>query len=59
AAFGAGARHCRDVESAAAVLAPRLGQDVTVLIKASRVMGLDRLVAALAAPEGGAGAVSC
>jgi UDP-N-acetylmuramoyl-tripeptide--D-alanyl-D-alanine ligase len=53
AGIGAGARHCEDVETAAAALEPLLDRDVTVLVKASRVMQLDRLVAALAAPAEG------
>ncbi len=59
AAFGPGARACANVAAAAAALEPLLGPGVTVLIKASRVMGLDRLVAALAAPEGGREAARC
>jgi UDP-N-acetylmuramoyl-tripeptide--D-alanyl-D-alanine ligase len=46
--FGPAARRCADFEAAAAALEPLLARDVTVVVKASRVMGLDRLVAALA-----------
>ncbi len=59
AAFGPGAQACADVAAAAAALEPLLGPGVTILVKASRVMGLDRLVAALAAPEGGPEAARC
>ncbi|HEU4618507.1 MAG TPA: UDP-N-acetylmuramoyl-tripeptide--D-alanyl-D-alanine ligase [Gammaproteobacteria bacterium] len=57
--FGAGARPFGDVESAAAALEPLLGEGVTVLVKASRVMGLDRVVAALAAADDGRGPAQC
>lgn len=46
-AFGAGASHVADIQGANAWLEPRLQPDVTVLVKGSRVMGLDRLVKAL------------
>jgi UDP-N-acetylmuramoyl-tripeptide--D-alanyl-D-alanine ligase len=39
-----------DIEDAATAIAEELGPEVTVLIKASRSMGLERLVAALAEP---------
>jgi UDP-N-acetylmuramoyl-tripeptide--D-alanyl-D-alanine ligase len=48
AAFGAGAEVFPDHEAARVALEPHLGPNVTVLVKASRVMGLDRLVKALA-----------
>jgi UDP-N-acetylmuramoyl-tripeptide--D-alanyl-D-alanine ligase len=48
AAYGAGAESFADHEAARAALEPHLGPNVTVLVKASRVMGLDRLVKALA-----------
>jgi len=51
-AFGPGASACADVESAAACLRDRLSPATTVLVKASRSMGLERLVRALTA-EGG------
>ena len=47
AAFGAGSRPVADIEAARAALDPLLATDVTVLVKGSRVMGLDRLVKAL------------
>jgi UDP-N-acetylmuramoyl-tripeptide--D-alanyl-D-alanine ligase len=43
-AFGAEGRSVVDIEAACAVLDPLLAPDVTVLVKGSRVMGLDRLV---------------
>jgi UDP-N-acetylmuramoyl-tripeptide--D-alanyl-D-alanine ligase len=57
AGVGGAARRCADVEAAAAALEPLLGRGVTVLVKASRVMGLDRLVAVLA--DDGRGAARC
>jgi len=53
-AFGAGAVHCADVEAVLAALRPRLGPAVTVLVKGSRFMRMERVVQALAAtqPEG-------
>lgn len=47
AAFGAEGRPVGDIEAARAALDPLLADDVTVLVKGSRVMGLDRLVKAL------------
>jgi UDP-N-acetylmuramoyl-tripeptide--D-alanyl-D-alanine ligase len=52
-AYGEGARAFADHEAARAALEPLLGSGTTVLVKASRVMGLDRLVKALAADEPG------
>jgi len=43
-AFGTEGRPVADVEAARAALDPLLAGDVTVLVKGSRVMGLDRLV---------------
>jgi UDP-N-acetylmuramoyl-tripeptide--D-alanyl-D-alanine ligase len=53
-AFGAGAVHCADVDAVLAALRPRLGPAVTVLVKGSRFMRMERVVQALAAtqPEG-------
>ena len=52
--FGTGAESFATIEGAAPQLLERLGPGVTVLVKASRSMGLDRLVALLAEPlEGG------
>jgi UDP-N-acetylmuramoyl-tripeptide--D-alanyl-D-alanine ligase len=48
--FGAGALHFTTIETAAPALLADLGPEVTVLVKASRSMGLDRLVALLALP---------
>jgi UDP-N-acetylmuramoyl-tripeptide--D-alanyl-D-alanine ligase len=47
AAFGRDGRSVADIEAARAALEPLLADDVTVLVKGSRVMGLDRLVKAL------------
>ena len=46
AAFGSDGEAFADIESARRALEPRLAEDLTILIKGSRVMGLDRLVAA-------------
>jgi len=48
AAFGPQAQSFADHDAARAALEPRLAPNVTVLVKGSRVMGLDRLVKALA-----------
>jgi len=53
AAFGATARSVPDIHAACALLEPQLANGVTVLIKGSRVMGLDRLVKALEADAPG------
>ena len=50
-AYGAGARSFDELNLLEAALTPDLGADVTVLIKGSRVMGLERLVRALMAPQ--------
>jgi UDP-N-acetylmuramoyl-tripeptide--D-alanyl-D-alanine ligase len=47
AAFGASGRRVDDIEAARVALEPLLGVDTTVLVKGSRVMGLDRLVRTL------------
>ena len=47
AAFGTAGHPVADIEAARAALEPLLASDVTVLIKGSRVMGLDRLVRTL------------
>lgn len=44
AAFGAAGRPVADIEASYALLEPQLGAGMTVLVKGSRVMGLDRLV---------------
>jgi UDP-N-acetylmuramyl pentapeptide synthase len=53
-AFGEGATHCGDVDSLLAAVRPRLGPSVTVLVKGSRFMRMERVVQAIAAtqPEG-------
>ena len=53
-AFGAGGRHFDDVAGAARALAALLGREVTVLVKASRMMRLDRLVEMLTVEKGAA-----
>jgi UDP-N-acetylmuramoyl-tripeptide--D-alanyl-D-alanine ligase len=53
AAYGPAGIVCRDIGQAESVVAPLLAADVTVLIKASRSVGLDRLVARLAEQTGG------
>jgi UDP-N-acetylmuramoyl-tripeptide--D-alanyl-D-alanine ligase len=54
AAFGDGAVHCADLDTLLAALRPRLGPAVTVLVKGSRFMRMERVVQAIAAtpPEG-------
>ncbi len=47
-AFGPQGETFADLESARRALEPRLAAELTILIKGSRVMGLDRLVAAFA-----------
>lgn len=49
ASFGSRGRLLDGIEAARAALTPQLTGDVTVLVKGSRVMGLDRLVKALEA----------
>lgn len=51
-AFGAGSSRCAEIDAAASIVREQLAADVTVLIKASRSMGLERLVTALAEPDG-------
>ncbi len=47
ATFGSAGRLVADIDAARAALDPLLASDTTVLVKGSRVMGLDRLVRAL------------
>ena len=47
AAFGSAGRPVADIEAARAALEPLLASDVTVLVKGSRVMGLERLARTL------------
>jgi UDP-N-acetylmuramoyl-tripeptide--D-alanyl-D-alanine ligase len=49
ASFGAAGRPLPDIDAAKAALEPLLASGTTVLVKGSRVMGLDRLVRALEA----------
>ena len=53
-AFGAGAQHYGDIDSLLAALEPGLGSGVTVLIKGSRFMRMERLVQALTGTQAGA-----
>jgi len=55
AAFGAGARHFDDVDALAAALVADAVRGATALVKGSRFMRMERVVAALAgtAPRGG------
>jgi UDP-N-acetylmuramoyl-tripeptide--D-alanyl-D-alanine ligase len=48
-AFGSGAMHFDDVDALVAALKPLLGGDVTVLVKGSRSMRMERVVEALVA----------
>ncbi len=52
AAYGSGAEVYTDVAHATQDLAARLDEDVTVLVKGSRAMGLERVVAELTAERG-------
>lgn len=54
-AFGAAARSFDDVDSLVAALEPLCGRDLTILVKGSRFMRMERVVAALlgATPDGG------
>ncbi|MCC5861646.1 MAG: UDP-N-acetylmuramoyl-tripeptide--D-alanyl-D-alanine ligase [Gammaproteobacteria bacterium] len=51
AAFGAAGRVAADLDEAEALLVPEFAPGTTVLVKASRAAGLDRLVARLIAPD--------
>lgn len=54
AQFGDGGTHCADIDAVLATVRPRLGPSVTVLVKGSRFMRMERVVQALAAtpPQG-------
>jgi UDP-N-acetylmuramoyl-tripeptide--D-alanyl-D-alanine ligase len=43
--FGAGGRHCKDVATLVAALRPLMDKDTTVLVKGSRFMKMERVVA--------------
>jgi UDP-N-acetylmuramoyl-tripeptide--D-alanyl-D-alanine ligase len=51
-AFGGGARHYADVDALTAALRTDLDDEVSLLVKGSRAMQMDRVVAALRAGEG-------
>lgn len=51
AAFGAGAHHCDSLQALVSAVRPELGPQVTVLVKGSRFMQMERAVAALTAPS--------
>jgi UDP-N-acetylmuramoyl-tripeptide--D-alanyl-D-alanine ligase len=54
AAFGEGAQHYGDVDALLAALQPCLAASVTVLVKGSRVMRMERVVQALTGAPAGA-----
>lgn len=56
-AYGSGAQHCPTVEALVAALLPELAADVTVLVKGSRFMRMERVVEALIAASGQVGPV--
>ena len=53
AAFGEGAEHYSDIDALVAALDPWLGAGVTVLVKGSRVMRMERVVQALTGAQAG------
>ena len=57
-AFGAGAQHFATLEALVAALRPALGKGVTVLVKGSRFMKMERVVDAIAADAAGGPACS-
>ena len=56
AAFGAGAQHFASVEALAAHVAAAAAAGTTVLVKGSRFMRMERVVAALCGPSAREGA---
>ena len=58
-AFGADGVDCNDIEALEAAVSPMLDSSTTVLIKGSRVMQLDRLVALLTDDNGGQRGAAC
>lgn len=58
-AFGEDSAACDDIEGLEAAVSPMLDSTTTVLIKGSRVMQLDRLVALLAEDNGGQQGAAC
>ena len=54
AAFGEGAQHCGDIDGLLAALDSCMGAGVTVLIKGSRFMRMERVVQALTGAQAGA-----
>ena len=58
-AFGADSAACADIAGLEAALSPLLDSSTTVLIKGSRVMQLDRLVALLTGNNGGQRGAAC
>jgi UDP-N-acetylmuramoyl-tripeptide--D-alanyl-D-alanine ligase len=52
-AFGEGGRHFEQLDDLVTTVSGRMGPDVTVLVKGSRFMKMERVVAALAENEGG------
>ena len=54
AAFGTGAQHFAAVETLAAHVATTVQAGATVLVKGSRFMRMERIVAALCGPAAGA-----
>ncbi len=53
AAFGAGAAHYADIDALLAALGPELGAGVTVLVKGSRFMRMERVVRSLTGAQTG------
>ena len=58
-AFGADGVACKDIDGLETTVSPMLDANTTVLIKGSRVMQLDRLVALLTNDDGGQRGAAC